>query len=120
MQRGLLAPGLGSAHPSITPAAHLERLGGVDALPQMYARLLDVVAQRPATFTITTVEGWSSRRTGRSLVTLTALQAKSRLLISEGSACGAIQSRAPAPITLTPEGVVGTARAVLPDPSLGS
>jgi len=38
-------------------AALLERLGGVDALPQMYARLLDVVAQRPATFTITTVEG---------------------------------------------------------------
>lgn len=38
-------------------AALLERLGGLGALPQMYARLLNVVAQRPATCTIITVEG---------------------------------------------------------------
>jgi len=38
-------------------AALLERLGGVDTLPQMYARLLELVAQRPATFIIATVEG---------------------------------------------------------------
>lgn len=38
-------------------AALLERLGGVDALPHMYARLLYVLAKRPATRTIVTVEG---------------------------------------------------------------
>lgn len=44
-------------------------------MPQMYARLLNVVAQRPATCTIITVEGEMSRRTGRSSVTLMALEA---------------------------------------------
>jgi predicted kinase len=38
-------------------AARLERGGGVDALPQMYARLLDVVAKRPATRIVVTVDG---------------------------------------------------------------
>ncbi len=38
-------------------AALLERLGGLDALPELYALLLDVVAKRPATRTIATVDG---------------------------------------------------------------
>ncbi len=38
-------------------AALLERLGGPHALPQMYGQLLDVVAKRPATRTIITVDG---------------------------------------------------------------
>jgi predicted kinase len=38
-------------------AALLERGGGVDGLPQMYARLLDVVAKRPATRIVVTVDG---------------------------------------------------------------
>lgn len=35
----------------------LERLGGEDALLQMYGQLLDVVAERPTTRTISTVDG---------------------------------------------------------------
>jgi predicted kinase len=38
-------------------AALLERGGGVEALPQMHARLLDVVAKRPATRIVVTVDG---------------------------------------------------------------
>jgi len=38
-------------------AALLERLGGPDALPRLYAQLLRVVAERPATRVITTANG---------------------------------------------------------------
>lgn len=42
-------------------AALLARSGGVDALPAMYGRLLDVVASRPNTRTVMTVAGEQER-----------------------------------------------------------
>ncbi|MDP9416917.1 MAG: AAA family ATPase [Actinomycetota bacterium] len=41
--------------------ALLERLGGVEQLAGMYERLLDVVAKRPATCPITTIDGQVER-----------------------------------------------------------
>lgn len=50
-----------AAHPETSEhrdaAALLERSGGLDALPEMYCRLLEVVAARPRTRQVTTVDG---------------------------------------------------------------
>lgn len=54
-----------SAAPETTEHRHAyalaERSGGLDALPEMYDRLLQVVASRPGTRTVVTVEGQVER-----------------------------------------------------------
>lgn len=51
-----------SSHAEHRAAAELlERSGGVDELPSMYDRLLEVIAARPSTRTITSVEGQVER-----------------------------------------------------------
>lgn len=53
-------------------SALLERSGGLAALPQMYHRLLDVVASRPGTRSVLTVDGETVQTYGRLLAQLDA------------------------------------------------